>query len=206
MARFDNAYSRAITILKVLLPLVALAILSTLFLLSRPAPVGEPLPFSELALGELARDQRLSEPVYTTVTEDGADLRLSAEFLTPDLDQPGIANGENLLARITQPDGYSFDISGTKGTLDDRNRRAEMFDGVRIDTVDGYVITAPEAWLRTNLSYLESTGPIEAEGPIGRLTAGGLTIRADEDSGSNAVAVFHSGVKLIYLPQRAGQP
>lgn len=206
MARFDNAYSRAIAILKIVLPLVALAILSTLFLLSREAPIGEPLPYTDLALGELAREQRLSDPVYTGLTEDGAELRLTADSITPDPTQPGIAYGETVLARVVQIGGYSFDVAAKEGTLNDRENQVALDGGVRIVTSDNYVITSPSAQLRTDLSFLEATGPVAAKGPLGDLTAGGLTIQATPDTGTDAVALFHSGVELIYLPQGAGSP
>lgn len=154
----------------------------------------------------MAREQRLSDAVYTGITEDGAEMRLSAETLSPDPDSPGLFHGDTLLARIIQSTGYRIDVMAAQGTLDDRNHRADLFGGVRIETGDGYVITAPDAWLRTNLSYLEGDGPIRAEGPLGQLTAGGLTISAEEDSGANTVALFHSGVKLVYLPQETGTP
>lgn len=203
MRRFDNAYSRAIAIIKVILPLVALAILSTLFLLSREAPVGEPLPYTDLDLGDLAREQRLSDPVYTGITEDGAELRLTADSITPDPERPGLAYGETVLARVIQKSGYRFDVAATEGTLNDREDRITLEGGVRIVTSDSYVITSPTAMLRTDLSHLEAYGPIEADGPLGRLSAGALTIRAEADTGTDAVALFHGGVKLVYQPQGA---
>lgn len=202
MAKFDNAYSRAIAIVKVILPLVALAILSTLFLLSRPGTVGEPLPYSDLAIDEMARDQRLGAPVYTAVTDTGAELRLAADSLVPDLNRPGYADITAPVARITDPTGYRVDLVAKSGTFNDRTRRATLTGGVRIDTSDGYSIAAPSAWIRTDLSHLETAGPVTADGPLGRLTAGGLTISTTPEADGHAVALFHHGVKLVYTPSK----
>ena len=60
MAVADNTYSRVVGWLKILLPLGALALLSTLFLFARGiAPVGE-IPYAELE--EIAREARISDP------------------------------------------------------------------------------------------------------------------------------------------------
>jgi lipopolysaccharide export system protein LptC len=66
-----------------ILPLLALAVLSTLFLLAdRGGP--PPLPWSEAELGDaLAREMRLGAPRYAAVTADGAALVVSAAQVRP---------------------------------------------------------------------------------------------------------------------------
>ena len=51
----DNVHSRVVGWLKILLPLAALALLSTLFLFSRGSDPTANLPFSETELNEIAR-------------------------------------------------------------------------------------------------------------------------------------------------------
>ncbi len=201
MPRFDNAYSRAIAIVKVVLPLVALGILSTLFLLSRSGQIGEPLPWSDAELGDLAREERLGNPVYAGLTEDGSELRLTADRLTPVPGKDGIARGETLSARLSRSDGITLDLAAPEGMLDENRHVAELTGGVRIDSSNGYVATMPGARLRTNLSLMESLGPVEAEGPVGTLSAGKLTITSDPGGRNGTVALFSDGVHLIYRPQ-----
>ncbi|WP_138471712.1 hypothetical protein [Poseidonocella sp. HB161398] len=201
MPRFDNAYSRAIAVVKVVLPLVALGILSTLFLLSRNGQQGEPLPWTDAELGEMAREERLGNAVYAGITEDGAELRLTAGQITPDRSQDGVAHGEVLAARLARPDGITLDIAAPAGQIDQKAHRAELTGGVEIRSADGYVATMPGVQIRTNLSYLQSLGPVEAEGPAGTLSAGGLTVTAEPGGASGTVALFTGGVHLIYRPQ-----
>ncbi|WP_145962803.1 hypothetical protein [Mangrovicoccus ximenensis] len=187
--------------MKIVLPLVALGILSTLFLLSRSGQIGEPLPWSEAELGDMAREERLGNPTYAGLTEDGSELRLSAERLTPDPGRDGIAHGRVLAARLARPDGITLELTAPEGTLDQGERVAELGGGVRIDSSNGYVATMPGARIRTNLSHLESLGPVEAEGPIGTLSAGKLTVTAEPGTRNGTVALFTGGVHLIYRPQ-----
>ncbi|MBE3638947.1 hypothetical protein [Mangrovicoccus algicola] len=201
MARFDNAYSRAIAIVKLVLPLVALGLLSTLFLLSRGGQQGEPLPWTEAEMGELAREERLGSPTYATLTEDGAELRLQADKVTPDPDREGVAHGRQLRARLARPDGTILDLEAPEGRLDQGDRSAVLEGGVRITASEGYVATMPGVRLRTNLTHMQSLGPVEADGPAGRIEAGGLTVTAEKGGGRGTVALFTDGVHLIYRPQ-----
>ncbi len=200
MPRFDNAYSRAIAIVKVVLPLVALGILSTLFLLSR-GQLGEPLPWSDAELGELAREERLGNPTYAALTEDGSELRLKAARLVPDPGEDGVAHGETLSARLLRPDGITLDLSAPEGMLDRNRHVAELTGGVQLGSSNGYVATMPGARLRTNLTHLESLGPVAAEGPVGTLSAGKLTVTSEPGGRKGTVALFSGGVHLIYRPQ-----
>jgi len=202
VARFDNGYSRLVAIVKVALPLVALLILSSLFLLSRSDQPGEPLPYSDAEVGELAREQRLGSPVYSGITDNGSALHLTAEKLTPDATQTGLYHGTDLAARVDMPDGLEYHLTGPTGTLDDTNGRATLTGGLKITTSDGYTVTSPSGWIDTDLTDMELAGPVHADGPLGTLDANGLTV-TDQKGGGAMVAVFHGGVKLIYTPQGA---
>ena len=83
MATFDNIHSRLVYWLKILLPLAALAILSTLFLVSRRIDTDGALPYAKVDVKELASDQRLTQPQYTGVTSDGAAFSLRAGIARP---------------------------------------------------------------------------------------------------------------------------
>lgn len=202
MARYDNGYSRVVAVVKVILPLVALGILSTLFLLSRPTPTGEPLPYTDVQVRDMAAEQRLNAPVYSGLSQGGATMMITADTAVPDKELEGVVHGEDLVAKVVQPSGYAFDIVSAEGTLNDRTRQANLRGGVRVVTSDGHVITMPEALMRSDLTYLASDGPVFIEGPLGTLEAAAMTLRGDPSRGSDGVALFHGGVKVIYDAQR----
>ena len=205
MPRRDG-YSRAIAIVKIVLPLVALGILSTLFLLSRPEPAGDALPFSEDDPQGVTRLQGLNRPVYTAVNDDGAVVRLTALRLTPDDDRADLSHGEDLAARITRPDGTVMDLTAPRGTLDDRSDRARLTGGVRVTTSAGYVARMPSVDLETDLSRVTSDGPVTATGPAGDLTAGTMDLSMRKGGGGDMVVLFTGGVRLIYRPQSTEAP
>jgi lipopolysaccharide export system protein LptC len=82
MARRDR-HSRVVGWLKVALPLAALAILSTLFLLSDRIDPEDALPYAEVDVEELAREPRMTAPTYAGMTTDGAALSLTAVEARP---------------------------------------------------------------------------------------------------------------------------
>ncbi len=53
MATYDNTYSRVVAWLKILLPLLALAILSTLFLVARTIDPAQNIPYADVDIDEL---------------------------------------------------------------------------------------------------------------------------------------------------------
>ena len=73
MARAD-AHTRVVTWLKIALPLAALAILSTLFLLADKIDPEDALPYAEVDVEDLAREPRMTLPSNAGTTSDGAAL------------------------------------------------------------------------------------------------------------------------------------
>ena len=82
MARADF-HSRLVGWLKVVLPLAALAILSTLFLLADRIDPTAAIPYAEVDVKDLVRDPRMTAPAYAGTTADGAGITLSATEARP---------------------------------------------------------------------------------------------------------------------------
>ncbi len=65
MATYDNTYSRVVAWLKVLLPVIALVLLSTMFLISRTIDPSRAIPFANVDVEGMVRDQRISAPAFS---------------------------------------------------------------------------------------------------------------------------------------------
>ncbi|QDY71248.1 LPS export ABC transporter periplasmic protein LptC [Qingshengfaniella alkalisoli] len=200
MARFDNGYSRAVAVAKLVLPLIALAILSTLFLFPRGQRTGEPMAITDITIRELAREQRLGAPSYDGVTAEGSKVNLSAETLRPDSDQPGVIIGTELRATLFNKNGFGYQIASGAGRIDEETGQTTLSENVQITTSTGYRIQTDTAFVSTDLNHIETEGAIQASGPLGQLTAGKMVMTGNPDSGNNAVVVFKDGVRLLYQP------
>ena len=201
MTRFDNAYSRVVAAAKIVLPLVALGLISTLFLFSGKSQEGEPLPFPIPKVLDLAREQRLGAPTYSGVTSEGTRVTLAAEKLYPDPENPDIVHGEDMAARLISPDGVIYDITAQTGFVDQDKRETSFSVAVNIVTSHGYDLVTDHAVMATDLSRVKSPGPVTVIGPLGWLQAGRMVYRGDPESGSEAVVDFTDGVRLLYKPR-----
>src|SRR6056297_333710 len=113
-----NTYSRIVAALKVILPLIALGLLSSVFLVATPPEQGEPVPFPDLTISQLAREQRLGAPAFSGVTDDGTRVTVAASRLWPDPEQDDVILGSDLAARLSTPDGVEYRISAPAAEID----------------------------------------------------------------------------------------
>ena len=197
MAAHDNIHSRLVAWLKVILPLAALALLSTLFLVSRGTPPEDALPYSEVDVEELAREPRLTAPRYAGVTQDGAALSVTAEVARPDA--AGGASATALTARLETPDGVTTDIAASDGQLDAAAGLLTLTGDVRVTASSGYAITTGEMTAALDRTLLTAPGTVAATAPMGRIDAGAMQMTSQ---GDDYVLVFNGGVKLVYEPKK----
>ncbi|MBP1805223.1 LPS export ABC transporter periplasmic protein LptC [Rubellimicrobium aerolatum] len=189
--------SRAIAWAKVLLPLAALALLSTMFLLAR-APAGpDSIPFARLE--EIAREPRIDRPRLSGVAPDGTTVTLSADRLTP---LPGREDVYAVAAprlETRTPGGGTATLTAGTGEVDGPARRLRLAGGVRVEASPATAVETPEvtADLSTGTAI---TGPVTGTAPFGAIEAGWLALEAGDGAGA-ARLLFDGGVRLLYHPQ-----
>lgn len=203
MALHGNAYSRVVAWLKVVLPLAALALLSTLFLLSRTTQTDPDLPFSDVDLQDRIREQRITAPNYAGTTANGASITVSARSARPDLETSGRASAEAVEARFRLDDGNEVEMRADEAVLDDGADEAVLSGNVLIESTTGYVIETQS--LTSGLSEMraESAGEVTGTGPAGRFRAGKMVM--DEGPEGDIRLRFTRGVKLVYDPEEQGR-
>ena len=105
MTRHDNLHSTVVAWLKVALPLLVLAILSTLFLVSRTIDPSDAIPFAEVDIQDRVREPRLTNPTWAGVTDDGAALTIAASEARPEQKDGTGASAAAIVADLQAPDG-----------------------------------------------------------------------------------------------------
>ena len=78
-----DRYSRMVALLKVLLPLAALALLSTLFLISRGVNIEATIPFADHEIEERMRGQQITAPFFSGTTAQGDEITVTASIARP---------------------------------------------------------------------------------------------------------------------------
>lgn len=201
MATYDNTYSRVVAWLKVLLPVIALVLLSTMFLISRTIDPSRAIPFANVDVDGMVRDQRISGPAFSGVTKDGAALSFQAETARPLPDRTDGLSAERLTAQIDTPDGARVDIEAADALIDGGANLLSLSGGVVVTTSTHYRIEAERLTSQMDRAVLESDGPVTATGPLGTLEAGSARVAPVEQDASTYLLVFKDGVKLVYVPK-----
>jgi lipopolysaccharide export system protein LptC len=204
MARHDNTYSRMVAWLKVLLPVLALMLLSTMFLISRSIDPTRAIPIAGRNFVELVRDQRITEPRYSGVTEDGAAITFSAESARPDLSEPSRFSAESPAARIDTPDGGTVDMTARAALFDGKANTITLSGGVSVVTSTQYSIRSEGLTAALDATRVETEGGVWVQSPMGRFIAGSAALTRQEGEDGLYLLVFKDGVELVYEPKTEG--
>lgn len=189
--------SRVVAWAKVLLPLAALGLLSTVFLLAREP--GGPVDIPYARLEEIAREPRMDRARLAGVAPDGTSVALSAARVAALDGTPGGFALESPRLETAGEDGAAT-VNAGAGEVDVPRRTLRLTGGVSIETSAGLLVRTPA--LAADLATGTLTaGAVTATGPLGEVEAGGLTL---EQGGEGAARlVFNRGVRVLYHPRPA---
>lgn len=193
-----DGYSKLVAWLKVLLPLMALVLLSTLFLLSRNVDPMANLPFADTEVDERLRGQQLTTPVFLGTTGSGDEITVLANTMAT---RSGLNNqAADFSAQIDLISGTQVNLVSDQGQFD-LEANISIFQGnVVIITSTGFNLASEEMIAQFDTLVLESPGPVNGTGPFGTLDAGQMRLER-RVADSNAHLFFTNGVKLIYTPE-----
>ncbi|MGR3290461.1 MAG: hypothetical protein ACU0C9_04615 [Paracoccaceae bacterium] len=202
MAVFDNSYSRMVAWLKIMLPLAALVILSTLFLVSRPVDPTLSLPFADQRIRSLAEKPRIGSPEFSAVTPNGSAINMNAEVMLPLIGEQTGFKASKINGTFETPDGLIVQLSAQSGIFDNTAQTVSLGDGVILTTSSGYHIETNQILADMNESRISTGGSISAQGPFGLISAGQMVLQQISAQGSEAYElVFKNEVKLVYVPK-----
>jgi lipopolysaccharide export system protein LptC len=203
MARADNTYSRIVAGMKILLPLAALGLLSTLFLISRTIDPSKSVSLAEIDVERRAQELGVTNPSFAGVTAQGDAVSITADMARPDADNPGQFSADRVRGEIRLSGGTVIDLHAAGARLDQGAMTATLLGGVRISSSTGYEIETERLDTQLNALSAESAGPVRATGPIGSIEAGRMHLHHNSDT-DTAEMLFTGGVMLIYVPSKPG--
>lgn len=204
MPAYNNTYSRMVAWLKVLLPLIALGLLSTMFLISKSIDPTKSLTYARVNLDEIMREQKISGPSFSSVTEDGAAITFSADSARPE-EGKNRYSAKEMVARIETPDGGTIDIDAKDAMIDGGTNKIDLSGGVTLVTSTKYTIQTEGLQTAMDATAVTSNGTVTATGPLGKITAGRASIAQQDNKTGTYLLVFKDGVKLVYTPLVKGE-
>ncbi|WP_170386792.1 LPS export ABC transporter periplasmic protein LptC [Ruegeria atlantica] len=196
-----DGHSRRVQFLKVLLPLVAILMLSTVFLLSRTIETNVSVPFSQKDIDERLSDQVVTHPKYRGTTRKGEEVQIEAIRATQG-SEGSVPTAAEFQGRLGLLSGGVITLDSNSGMIRPDQNTATFVGDVIITSTDGTEITTD--LLNTSLDEIrgDAPGQINGAGIIGNFTAGGMSFGANKKDGPVHI-IFTDGVKLIYEPQKA---
>lgn len=196
-----DRYSRLVQFLKVLLPLAAILLLSTVFLLSRNVETNVSGPFTQQDIDERLQNQLLTRPNYRGTTRKGEDIQVEA------IQASQSAVGDDLKAaefrgRFGLLNGGVITLDSNSGSIRPDKATATFTGDVVMTTTDGIRVTTDVLNTALNEIRGNTPGAVQGTGPIGNFSAGRMTFGTEKEDGSVHI-LFTDGVKLLYEPEKA---
>ncbi len=202
VARQWDRHSKLVFWAKVLLPVAAISILSTLFLVSHSVRPEDAIPYANVDIATLIKEPRLTAPVFASMTADGAALSLKASEAT--VGTAASSQISNLVGLLETPDGAKTHLTAKEADLDQGGQQALLSGDVVVSNSIGYHIKSQSITVALDQTSVDSPGAITADGPVGTITAGSMHLGLAGSAGSGYVLLFKGGVTLLYLPTKQG--
>lgn len=198
MSSDPNFHSWAVGWLKIILPMSALALLSTLFLFAQnPGQPTQDIPIAQIE--EIAEEQRITAPQFSGVADDGSIIVIRANDAKPDTTRPDVLLVDSLVIDVDAPDGTTLNITSGQSSIDSTAQTARLEGLSRVTTSSGFTMETNGLSASLKTGEIISDGMLEIMTPFGALTAGRVRIIASAD-GQGQQMVFTDGVKLLYEP------
>ena len=193
-------YSNTVFYLKLTLVFLGLFALVLIFLSAKKLDPSTEIPFAE-EIDFTKLDDGLTKPVYSSMTNSGDELRISADQVisTKEKDTALI---KSAILRIFSNNGFNVFLSSDRALLNKRKNFLIFSNNVILKADDKMKLTAPEILTALDQTLIKAEGPVKGLFGNSNIEAGQLDI-FKESTSSNLVISFTKGVKMLYDPSQS---
>lgn len=195
----ENLHSQLVFLAKVGLPLTALAILSTLFLVSRKINPEDAIPYADVDIEDRLRDPKMTGAGLSGMTPDGSTISLSAAQVKQT--EKGGVTLLQVVGSLQAPDGTKADVASSAAWMDPDNHLIWLTKGAEFHLSNDYEVSAESLSIATDRTFVESQGAVLVDGPFGQLTAEHMQFSSAGDRNGPFILDFKGKVRLLYQPQ-----
>ena len=195
---FDDGYSALVAWLKTLLPIVALGLLSTIFLFSGRVDVTQSLPYTEHNIAEIVREQRITRPYFTGIASNGTEIALSAAYASPQIENAHILEITDLSVVLRSTSDRMVQVTAGRGALDSATQTAQISTNVHIAALPDFWVTTQALDMNLNQGVVSAKGGFQGVTSLGAITAGEMHLQMTAD---DQQIVFLNSVRLVYSPK-----
>lgn len=175
-----DARSRVVRLLKLALPLTALALAAAVFLAPRP-DIGPGIDFGGVRY-DSAEGLRLLNPRLSGRTADGQPLALRADWALPDGPDPTSVLLGPLTGEVALDAGREITLSAEGGEMRPKDRLLRLDGRVRLELDALYSLETGQVDIDMTAQTLKAAGPVRGAGPQGEIAAGSMRAARRDDS------------------------
>lgn len=197
MAR-DNLYSKAVVWVKITLPLIAVALLSSIFMLSGTPDPDAALPYAEVDVDQITRRQHVSQPRFAGTLDDGQEIVLTADAVSSDIDQTDQFDAQIIDGRVDLGPSEFMTIRATSGRFDMAAQMATLTEDVVLQSSLGYRLQSETLVMALDAINMRSPTPILFTGPGFDVTADTMEMAGPD---GETILRFNGSVRVLYDPQ-----
>lgn len=195
----DDKYSTLVAIFKVMLPCLALIILSALFLLPDNRTKIQALNTIDKSTLNIVKKAGVNKPSFRGTLASGSNLELYATEIIPKNNDKNIIEINEISARLELNRNNWATASAKKGVVNISEQTAEMVGKVSVKSSNGVLIETSDLKVFYAKSLVKTEGAVFMKGPFGTIKAGSAEFYdMNQNSGIGYVLLFNKGVKMQY--------
>lgn len=204
-AREISGHSRRVRRMKILLPVVAVALIATLFAVGRDQAERSSL-LSPQEIAALGAGLTLENPRFAGHTEDGLPYVISADTAQPEGAVPNRIQLTRPTGELTLENGVVVTGEAVAGTLMRKADKLHLFGGTVFETSDGYRFETRRVVLDFGERTVKTRHPVHGTGPAGSIEAGRMEIVEEPDGTGDRRIFFNDEVRVIFIPKGSRSP
>lgn len=194
-------YSRAVRLMKIALPILAVLLIGMIFLSGRER--GGVVDLRTASDGAaLAVGLQLENPRFTGVTRQGEPYVLTAVTATPDGAKPDLVDLDAPSGEITLKDERRLKVTALTGQMYREDNRLDLEGDVVLTTSDGYRVETDRVEMDIANKSAVAPGEVRAAGPIGSIRSNTVRLNEDEEGAAGTTIWFEGDVKLLLRPKQ----
>ncbi|MBL6855595.1 MAG: LPS export ABC transporter periplasmic protein LptC [Rhodobacteraceae bacterium] len=194
-----NSYSKMITILKILLPSIALLILSFLFFLPDHRTKLQAVNKIDKSILQVINKAGINQPSLRGTLASGSNLELYAKSVLPKNKDKSIIEVDEITARLEIDKKSWATAFANKGLINTTEKTAEMVGSVKIRGFKKIQIDASDLKIFYQRALVTTKKPVSMRGKFGMISAGSAEFYdMNQKLGEGYVLLFDKGVKMVY--------
>ena len=195
----DDSHSKTITILKILLPSIALLILSFLFLLPDHRTKLQAANKIDKSILRVINKAGINQPSFRGTLASGSNLELYAKSVLPKNKDKSIIEVDEITARLEIDKKSWATAFANKGLINTTEKTAEMVGSVKVKGFKKIQIDASDLKIFYLRALVKTKKPVSIKGKFGMISAGSAEFYdMNQKSGEGYVLLFDKGVKMFY--------